>query len=223
MAKTGQKQAKNTQKSTQNREKGAILKKRNWTFVLYPESAPKDWREQLQKSGIMAAVSPLHDRDLNPTGEVKKAHHHIILVYPGPTTYNAVEKFTKSLNATIPQVLEAVKGMWRYFTHKDNPEKAQYDEAEISTVNGFNISDLVELTRGEVNELKLQICKLIREVDIIEYSDLVDFLVDNELLAEYDIAVNHTLFFHTYITSRRNSYGRLEDIRDKKRKESVTQ
>lgn len=25
------------------------IKKRNWAFVLYPESAPADWREQLQK------------------------------------------------------------------------------------------------------------------------------------------------------------------------------
>ena len=24
------------------------IKKRNWAFVLYPESAPADWREQLQ-------------------------------------------------------------------------------------------------------------------------------------------------------------------------------
>lgn len=226
MEKKSQKTGKNTKKSTQNREKsgnsGAILKKRNWTFVLYPESAPKEWRELLQKSGIMAAVSPLHDRDLNPTGEAKKPHHHIMLVYPGPTTYSAVEKFTKSFNATIPQVLEAVKGMWRYFTHKDNPEKAQYNEADIFTVNGFNITDLCELTRSEVNEIKLSICRIIREADIIEYADLVDFLVDNEMIAEYDVAVNHTLFFNTYITSRRNSYGRLEDVRSKKRNESVT-
>ena len=28
---------------------GKNIKKRNWAFVLYPESAPADWREQLQK------------------------------------------------------------------------------------------------------------------------------------------------------------------------------
>ena len=223
MAKKCQKTGENRSKTTQNSEKSSILKKRNWTFVLYPESAPTDWRELLQKSGIMAAISPLHNRDVNPTGETKKAHHHIILVYPGPTTYNAVEKFTKSLNATIPQVLEAVKGMWRYFTHKDNPEKAQYDESDITVCNGFNIADLCELTRSEVNELKLAICKLIREVDIIEYADLVDFLVDNGMLAEYDVAVNHTLFFHTYITSRRCCYTRMNDTVSKKRNELVTQ
>ena len=198
------------------------LKKRNWTFVLYPESAPEDWREQLKKSGLMAAISPLHDKDLNPTGEAKKAHHHILLVYSGPTTYNSVAKFTASLNATIPQALESVRGMYRYFTHKDNPEKYQYDESEILGVNGFNIADLVELTKSEVNELKRSILTIVREADIIEYADLIDFLVDNEMLVEYDIAVNNTFFFNSYIASRRNSYTRLNDKVSKKRNDFVT-
>lgn len=178
-------------------------KKRNWTFVLYPESAPKDWLEQLKLSGLMSAISPLHDKDLNPTGEPKKAHHHVLLVYSGPTTYNAVAKFTASLNSTVPQALESVRGMYRYFSHKDNPEKYQYDEGDIVTVNGFNIADLVELTKSEVNEIKKNVLQLIREVGICEYAGLVDFLVDNELWAEYDVAINNTLFFNTYITSRR--------------------
>ena len=70
------------------------VKKRNWAFVLYPESAPKDWREQLAKSGIQCAVSPLHDKDLDPTGNPKKPHYHVILVYGNPTTYNNVKGFT---------------------------------------------------------------------------------------------------------------------------------
>lgn len=181
-------------------------KKRTWAFVLYPESAPQDWREQLKISGLVAAVSPLHDKDINPTGEPKKAHYHIILVYSGPTTYNAVAKFTVSLNSTIPQALESVRGMYRYFSHKDNPEKYQYNECEITCINGFNIADLVELTRSEVNEVKTDILRLIREIDIIEYADLIDFLVDNELLVEYDVAVNNTFFFNSYIASRRHCY-----------------
>lgn len=181
------------------------VKKRNWTFVLYPESAPIDWREQLKISGLMCAISPLHDKDVNPTGETKKAHYHVLLVYSGPTTYNAVAKFTASLNATIPQPLESVRGMYRYFTHKDNPEKYQYDEGEISTINGFNIADLVELTKSEVEEIKRNVIRLVREVGITEYSSLVDFLIDNEMWAEYDVAVNHTFFFNSYICSRRHA------------------
>ena len=195
-------------------------KKRNWTFVLYPESAPEDWRDKLKLSGLMAAISPLHDRDLNPTGEAKKAHYHVLLVYSGPTTYNAVAKFTASLNATVPQALESVRGMYRYFTHKDNPEKFQYEEKEITTCNGFNIADLVELTKSEVNEIKRNVLQLVRDVGITEYSGLIDFLLDNEMAAEYDVAINNTFFFNTYITSRRNAerqeaedFGRLQAAR----------
>ena len=200
-------------------------KKRNWTFVLYPESAPADWQEIIKISGLMAAISPLHDKDVNPTGEAKKAHHHILLVYSGPTTYNSVAKFTASLNATIPQPLESVRGMYRYFSHKDNPEKYQYDESDIRTLNGFNIADLVELSRSEVNEIKTRMLKLIRDVGITEYSGLVDFLLDNGMSAEFDVAVNNTFFFNSYIASRRHAeqreaedFGRLELARARARR-----
>ena len=173
------------------------VKKRNWTFVLYPDSAPADWKEKIKLSGLMCAISPLHDKDLNPTGEPKKAHYHVLLVYSGPTTYNSVAKFTASLNATIPQALESVRGMYRYFSHKDNPEKYQYNEGEISTINGFNIADLVELSKSEVNELKASILGYVRRLCITEYSDLIDFLLDNQMLAEYDVAINNTFFFNT--------------------------
>lgn len=201
------------------------IKKRNWTFVLYPESAPADWQEQLKISGLMTAISPLHDKDVNPTGEKKKAHYHILLVYSGPTTYNAVSKFTASLNATVPQALESVRGMYRYFSHKDNPEKYQYDEADIVSLNGFNIADLVELSRSEVNEIKTKILKLIRDISITEYSGLIDFLLDNEMLTEFDVAVNNTFFFNSYIASRRfaeqreaENFGKLELARAKARR-----
>ena len=67
------------------------LKKRSWAFVLYPESAPTDWLDLLTQKGVPFCVSPLHDKDVNPTGEIKKSHYHIILNYSGPTTFNSVQ------------------------------------------------------------------------------------------------------------------------------------
>ena len=133
------------------------VKKRNWAFILYPESAPADWREQLQKTGLSIAVSPLHDKDLNPDGEVKKAHFHVIACYSGPTSFNVVRALTDSLHCPIPQPLEQVRGYYRYFTHLDNPEKFQYDSRDITTINGFNIMDFVELTKSEVIRIKLDL------------------------------------------------------------------
>ena len=106
------------------------VKKRNWAMVLYPESAPEDWREQLRLSGLQVAISPLHDKDVNADGEPKKAHHHVILVYGSPTTYNNVKALCDRLNQPIPQPLEQVRGYYRYLTHEDNPEKAQYSKSD---------------------------------------------------------------------------------------------
>ena len=149
------------------------VKKRNWAFVLYPESAPDDWIEQLRQTGLQCAISPLHDKDIDPTGEPKKAHYHIILCYSGPTSFNVVRQLTERLNQPIPQALEQVRGYYRYLTHKDNPEKYQYSDDDIKTLNGFNISDFVELSKSEVLEIKLKLQNLIREINILEYSDFV--------------------------------------------------
>lgn len=182
------------------------IKKRNWAFVLYPESAPENWKELLQQTGIQAAISPLHDKDINPDGEPKKAHYHIIITYDGPTSYNVVKNLTDSLNSPIPQPLEQVRGYYRYLTHKDNPEKYQYDEKDITTINGFDILEYVELTTTEINKIKVEIQKLIRDNVIIEYSILMDYLLDNELKNYWDVASNHTYFFDKYIASVRNRY-----------------
>lgn len=189
------------------------VKKRNWAFVLYPESAPADWKEQLQLSGLMGAISPLHDKDINPTGEPKKAHYHVILTYSGPTSYNVVKALTDSLNQPIPQALEQVRGYYRYLTHKDNPEKAQYDEREIKTINGFNIADFSELTHSEITQIKKSLQLLIRQCGITEYAELMDYLQDEEMNVEYEVASNNTYFFDKYIASRRNRPMRSKTVK----------
>lgn len=179
------------------------VKKRNWAFVLYPESAPKDWKEQLQSTGLQGEISPLHNKDINPDGTTKKEHYHIILAYSGPTSFNVVKGLTDKLNQPIPQPLEQVRGYHRYLTHKDNPEKYQYDEKDIVTFNGFNIADFIELTKSEVLVIKRKLQKLIRENGIVEYSDFVDYVEENLEETDYDVAVNNTIFFNTYIKSKR--------------------
>jgi hypothetical protein len=179
------------------------IKKRNWVFVAYPESAPENWRDILRETGLQCAISPLHDRDVDSDGKKKKEHWHVILCYSGPTSYNVVARLTSSLNASIPQALEQVRGYYRYLTHKDNPEKHQYDERDISFIGGFNIADFVELSKSEVNQIKRALQSLIRTEGFTEYGDLMDYLLDNEMFSEHDIASGHTYFFDKYIASKR--------------------
>ena len=67
---------------------------RNWATVLYPSSdnTPTNWKEVLQEQLIPTFISPLHDRDYNGTGELKKEHHHIILMFEGVKTKEQAKK-----------------------------------------------------------------------------------------------------------------------------------
>lgn len=181
------------------------VKKRNWAFVLYPESAPEDWQERLTKFGLRCAISPLHDKDVNPDKTQKKAHYHVIVCYDGPTSFNVVRRLTESLNQPIPQPLEQVRGYYRYLTHEDNPEKFQYSKADIQTINGFDLRDYVEMTKSEVVRYKRELLAFIRDNDLVEYSDLLEILLDGgEATADlFEVASNHTLFLTKYIASRR--------------------
>lgn len=179
-----------------------MIKKRNWGGVVYPESAPEDWIETLKLKGISFAVSPLHDKDVNPTGEKKKSHWHIILSFPGPTTDKTVKQIMDEIGQPLPIALESVRGYFRYFTHKDNPEKYQYDSTQIQLFNGFDVTDI--LNNFEVFQFLKEIQILILEHDIIEYSDLLNYLMEQGYMELWNVACSHTLFLNTYITSRRH-------------------
>lgn len=181
------------------------VKKRYWAMVLYPESAPSDWREQLQKTGIQCAISPLHDKDLNADNTPKKPHYHIILCYEGPTTYTNVCYLTSSLGQPIPQPLEQLRGYYRYLVHKDNPEKHQYNEWEITTINGFDIKNYLDLTANQVFAILKEITQFIDDNNIIEYATLIKIFRENDFYSQFlEIAMTKTIFLNSYIASKRH-------------------
>ena len=181
-----------------------MKKGRIWASVGYPESLPTDWLDKLQETGLQIAISPLHNKDLDPTGEVKKVHYHIIFNYEGPTTYNHVKELCDSLNMTIPIKLESLRGMYRYHLHLDNPDKYQYDDRDRILLNGFDTNQVNELTRTEIDKYKKEIQQFIINNNIYEYSDLLIILLENDLMQMWSVAANHTIFFNTFITSIRH-------------------
>lgn len=192
---------------------------RSWAFVIYPESMPENYEEIITDTGLPLAMSPLHDKDLNPTGEAKKAHYHCIVYYENPTTLkNVKENVCDKLNGTIPIKLESMRGMYRYHIHLDNPEKYQYDDRDRKFYNGFDIDMASKLTRTEINKIIKQIHTFINDNNILEYIDLLDVLKDNDLTNLYDVAISNTLLFKSMLDSKRNKIMH-EKAKDKKRKE----
>jgi len=196
--------------TTKITQKKKLSKKRNWAFVAYPESLPKNWQEILTQTGLPIAISPLHDKDENPDGTKKKPHYHIILIYSGPTSFSVVQTLTQKLNAPAPIPLEAVRGYYRYLTHKDNPEKVQYDEKEIKTLNGFSILDFIEMSRSEVLNIKKELIFLIMTENFIEYADFINHLLEKGNTEFLDVAMSNTYFFDKYLSSRRHRTSSLK-------------
>ena len=63
---------KKAEESEEVRERKPDVRARAWTFIVYPESAPENWRDVLDRFHLQWACSPLHDRDVNATGEPKR-------------------------------------------------------------------------------------------------------------------------------------------------------
>ena len=180
------------------------IKKRHWAFVLYPDSAPSNWREILALSGISYAISPFHDKDIDPTGDPKKPHYHIILSWVGPTTFKSAVEFSQGkLNGTIPIDLESPLGMFRYFTHRDNPDKYQYDNKEIVCGGGFDPLQFEILSFSATEEVLNSIIEDICEYDITEYSSLIEYYYFNNDKIKTRVARTNTTFLNSYLTSRR--------------------
>lgn len=139
---------------------------RNWTFVVYPESAPENWREIISELRIPWIESPLHDKDVNPDGEIKKPHWHVMMMFPSNKSYDQIREITMKLRSPNPQKIVNEKGMVRYFAHMDNPEKYQYSKNDIVAHCSADLSQLLEVTKTERYTLIREMIKFVRENNI---------------------------------------------------------
>lgn len=148
---------------------------RNWTIVLYPDSAPENWRQIIDEMHIEWIESPLHDSDLNATGEPKKAHWHILLMFGSVKAYEQVRELTGPLNCPRPERCHNSKAMVRYMAHLDNPDKAQYKVDDIKSHGGADIAELLRPSSSERYTLIRDMMRFVRENGIVEFQDLMDY------------------------------------------------
>lgn len=148
-------------------------KSRAWLTIVYPESAPSDWRSQLAEAGCLALISPLHDRDVNADGEVKKAHHHVILIWDGgTTTYANAKSYVDMIGGVGCLAAATLRGAARYLIHLDNPEKFQYDRADVCVIGGLDYDEIVNSVSDDLLAL-YEIFDFIEETGMTSFRQLV--------------------------------------------------
>lgn len=178
---------------------------RNWTIVVYPESAPENWRDILDDMHIEWVESPLHDKDINANGELKKAHWHVLLLFGGVKSFEQVVDVIKPLNCPIPQRCHNSKAMVRYMAHLDNPDKVQYNTSDIISHGGVDLAELLRPSSSERYTLIREMMVYIRENHITEFQDLMDYAMDSEFDTWFPLLCDNSAFVvSNYIKSLRN-------------------
>ena len=135
---------------------------RTWVFIVYPDSAPENWRDILHELRTPWAESPLHDADFNADETEKKAHWHVMMLYSCVKSLEQVQSDINGTNGTIPIVVKNKIGMARYFYHADNPEKAQYRMEDIKCHGGLTLDELLPLS---ATDKKAHRKRMLREME----------------------------------------------------------
>lgn len=185
---------------------------RQWTIIVYPESAPENWRNLL--NGQTWIESPLHDQDVNADGTEKKPHWHILVAFDGKKSYEQVKLIADSLNGASPQYVQNMVGMVRYFAHLDNPEKVQYDSKQII---GYGIDVEKYLKNAiDIDNLICEIEEFIDEHKIIEYAKLtrVARMMREEYPDWHKVISTHTIHFRAYVNSCRHAPATTQATED---------
>lgn len=169
-----------------------VKKGRDWTFLVYPESAPKNWRSILDSTHMRWIESPLHDKDVNPNGEVKKAHWHIMLSSDGPMTETQIKSIIKPLNGPLPQKVGSGIGMVRYMAHLDNPEKYQYPVTDIIGHNGADVASYFKMTQSSRLSVMKEIIEFIYDNKIDNYADFLMYcILEKDDDSWFEVAIDH--------------------------------
>ena len=184
------------------------VRTRNWAFILYPDSMPNNDFDYTMRilcdTHIPFAISPIHDRDFNADGEVKKAHYHVLLTADGVKSYNQIHDIVTEVNGSDCRPIDSPTGYYRYFTHRDNPEKAQYDEIDIRCFNGFDSEIYTKPTAMQRYIAIKEMILFIKDNDIKEYCDFVLYCTENRFEWFKYLCDNATYIVQEFIKSYRN-------------------
>lgn len=175
---------------------------RNWTFLVYPDSAPHNWKEILSDDlKLLWVQSPLHEYDVNEDGTPKKPHWHIVVCHEGNKSYEQILEISEAVNGTDVKPVSSMHGLIQYFIHKNNPEKFQYKKEDIEP-HGIDISPYFGLSSSQIQAECRKMIDYIEDNDVSEFSDFVVYCHNISQDWEYIIMNRNTSFFKAYLYNR---------------------
>lgn len=192
-----------------------IIRTRNYATILYTESAPSNWLDILQDLAIPCFVSPYHDSDINPTEEEKKPHYHIMFMFDSVKTLEQAKKVVKKINGVGCKRIDSVRGYARYLCHLDNPEKFQYDIANVRSFGGADYLNTINLVTDKYTAIADMVV-FCTENSIISYAKLFNYCIENNFAWLRVLCDCGTLVICSFLKSYKEDIEKLQEAKPKK-------
>lgn len=186
-----------------------------WAFLFYDDNNEYEKLiEKITNLGLLCAVSPLHDSDIDPksdTGEMKKAHRHIAVKFPSKVGSRAVRDGLTGEFKGIPKVIQRLLNPAKfvdYLTHENQPLKHHYSRDDIIWLNNATFEDFPdefqlnkkERKKKEDMEKTLAILDLIQQTNPKSLLELSLGLRDEPEYLQY--IVDHSFYFDRIISGK---------------------
>lgn len=188
---------------------------RVWTMIFYPDSAPPEWEDYLSSINLPIWVSPVHDKDVwtkadekadsrHKAGSSKKPHYHLICQYETQVDRATFLKDMAYLNGSdYVKHVRSLVSMVRYLVHMDDPQKAQYKQEDVRVFGSANIDLMAELGKEERHIMLRQMRRYIRQNNVVNFCDFVDYCDDCENSWARLLDDNSSYIIEKYIKSIR--------------------
>jgi hypothetical protein len=164
----------------------------------------------LRDTHMKAFISPLHDRDVDENGEIKKAHYHIVVVADGPISKSRADKIIEPFGGTkSAEYIMSLTGYVRYLAHMDSPEKAQYDPTEIIALNGADLASVLKPSQSDKYKTIGEIMRFCAENQIYEFSALSRYAMQ-EQKEWFAVLTEKPYLIVQYLASLRHSHTNTE-------------
>lgn len=176
---------------------------RNFATVVYPDSenTPDNWQEILAEQFVPAFISPLHDKDVNPTGEKKKAHYHVLIMFDSVKTSEQAKEIFEKIGGVGCERVNSLRGYSRYLCHLDNPEKEPYEQNEVRALCGADFSGVIGLVTDKYKAIS-EMIDFCEEQNVLSYSELLKYCRNERFDWFRVLCDNGTIVIKEYLKSR---------------------
>jgi Plasmid replication protein. len=183
------------------KKSNATNRARNFATVVYPESAPKNWVEILTEHFTPAFISPLHDKDVDPDGVIKKEHYHVVIMYDSMKTNDQAKEIFEAIGGVGMERIATLRGYARYLCHLDNPEKYQYPQEEIKSLCGADYISIIGLSSDKYTAIG-EMIDYCEDNNITSYSELLKYARGNRQDWFRVLCDSGTLVMREYLKSK---------------------